>query len=412
MQRGFIFTRLGSFKINESIFEFPFDIYKLYINNYMDKNLKLILQNWLKNKDITDNEYKLLIENSFSQVKAGIAPTNTSDIFNILGVQLIDIEKFKIGIIPNRIEDIKVDTVDECLLNILKSLYDDILREEFPNYNISLGAWESESEDDVQSLNNSLRSAYKYTLVEYVYGNTASEYMNFEDFFTIEFWKRVHLVKNIWTTRKGNVPITYIPVFENLRNYDVTKKAEVIKALKTILDSGHITIDDKNEVKNQLYDQVSDSIKHKDAIVLNIKNDILQPVISKQVNWEKAVEALEAAKVSFTSTTKAYASAVNRSYYCMLYCVRSMMAEKGILKQWQANTLSPGENHKSVESGLKTLVSQGVLDSSYLKIYRKVKSDRWTADYADILIDSKMAGDSIKKAEDFLNKTETIIKNI
>lgn len=63
-----------------------------------------------------------------------------------------------------------------------------------------------------------------------------------------------------------------------------------------------------------------------------------------------------------------------------------MTAEKGILKQWQANTLSPDENHKSVELGLKSLISQGIIDSSYLKIYQNVKSDRWTADYSDILV--------------------------
>lgn len=201
----------------------------------MDKNLKLILHNWLKNKDLTDNEYKLLIENSFSQVKNGVSITNKSDLFSIFGIQLINIERFEIAILPDRLEDIKVDTVDECLLNILKPMYDGILKEEFPNYNISLEVWRSQAEDDIQSLNSSLRSPYKYTLVEYLYSNTASVYKNFEDFFTIEFWKRANLVKNTWEARKGNDPITYIPVFENLRNYDITKKAEVIKALRFYL---------------------------------------------------------------------------------------------------------------------------------------------------------------------------------
>lgn len=405
LQRGFIFPRIGSMMINKNLLEFPSCVLELYINKYMDQNLKSILLNWLQNKNLSDNEYKLLAENSFASSKADI--TFSGDIFNMLGLELLDIENFEIAIISDRLEDIKTDTFDECLLNILNPIYNDILREEFPDYTISLGTWKSNFEPDLQSLNSTLRSAYKFTLFEYIYGDKASSYKDFESFFIVEFWKRAHLVKNIWETRNGNDSIEYIPIFENLRNYNLSQKTSVVKALKTILDSEFIQVDDKEEVKNHLYDQISDSIQSRDREALNIQNDILQPVISKQINWEKAVETLNSAKVLLS--TKDYAGSVNRSYYSMLYCVRSMMSEKGILNHYKNRTLSPNEDHGSVESGLKTLIGQGVLSRGFLNTFQDVKDSRWIADYSDKLVDSGTASDCVRKAEKLKQKTESII---
>lgn len=406
MQRGFGFTQIGSFRIEDNSFNFPGDVYKLYITNYMDMETKGILINWLKNIQLTDEDYKMLIQNSFSTSQAGLS-LSSNDFFAAIGVELLDINKFEFKIIEDRLEIIKTETIDECLLNILQPLYKDILKEEFPNNNVSLGLWKSESKTDLQSLNGALRSAYKFTLFEYLYGDTACLYENFESFFLIEFWKRAHLVKNIWDTRNGNDPIEYIPIYENLRNYNLSKKTSVVKALKTILDSGFISLDDKDEVKNKLYDQISDSLQSRDREALNIQNDIIQPIISKQINWEKALETLESAKILFNS--KSYASSVNRSYYSMLYCVRSMMSEKGILNHWKNRTISPDEDHMSVETGLNTLISQGIMERNFLTIFRNVKKDRWVADYSDILVDKTIAFDCINKAEQFLQKTESII---
>lgn len=103
MQRGFGFTQIGSFRIEDNSFNFPGDVYKLYITNYMDMETKGILINWLKNIQLTDEDYKMLIQNSFSTSQAGLS-LSSNDFFAAIGVELLDINKFEFKIIEDRLE--------------------------------------------------------------------------------------------------------------------------------------------------------------------------------------------------------------------------------------------------------------------------------------------------------------------
>ncbi|MEW6417064.1 MAG: HEPN domain-containing protein [Nitrospirota bacterium] len=115
---------------------------------------------------------------------------------------------------------------------------------------------------------------------------------------------------------------------------------------------------------------------------------------------EKAKKILQDASILFN--TNSYESSVNRSYYAILTASRAMLILRGI----------DPETHEGVKTMLsKEFIRTGILPKEYGETFRSIQARRIDSDYGDYLeIGHNEASDSLKKAQDFVEKVEGAIR--
>ncbi|MGM0882282.1 MAG: HEPN domain-containing protein [Bacillota bacterium] len=406
-KRGFSFPVVMEFGNDKFKFVLPRDVHIQYIRKHFTQDEKTILTKWLDEEALSDEEYRYVIKKSFNQgsTKSLKVNTNESGLDSIIGAfgikEVGDEENLSFDFIEDHIPQIKADTWNYIVVDILKEFYEVILKEYFPDNTVYLGAWKSEADEELQSLNTTLRQALMMTLFNYLYDQNAELYDNFQTFFCNEFESRAHLVKNIWSTREG--PIKYIPIYDSFRNYANADLNQVYKILKKILDSEDLIFDEKVKIEQRLISQAKTMHRYRDPDASKIEADFLKPLVSRIVDFHKSEVRLKDAVLLFDQGS--YDSAINRCYYSMMSAVRFILEKHNALSSWRHNQLSPNEKHEDLEKKFKSeIIDKNLLSRALLIDFRFVKKQRWVADYNHEYLDKNVCLDCINKTRNFVNE--------
>jgi len=117
---------------------------------------------------------------------------------------------------------------------------------------------------------------------------------------------------------------------------------------------------------------------------------------------EKARKILSDASTLYDNDS--YESSINRSYYAVLTASRALLILRGI----------DPETHEGVKTMLsKEFIRTGFLPKEFGEIFRGIHARRIDSDYADYIeIGIDEASDSLKRAQEFVNKSEEVINTI
>lgn len=408
--RGFIFTKIMSFQIEEAKVDLPKDAYTTYINNQMKKSHIKALAEWQRGIDVEFEILQEIVECAYT-LPENPPGSNSSNEGVEGGISLYGLEydgELKTFVLDDsQMEDTKQSTYEEVLLNILYPYYSDVNNELFGNSNLYLGAFRSFGNDIEQSTKNALRSAYVFSIMNYHSNETL--YSDFYEAFTFEYYKRAELVKSILDSTP-NEEIVYIPIFDNVSNHKYKDNQKAHKLMKNLLVNDVISISKKDELQNLLIEQVKETLIYSDSTYSEIREDILKPIISKTVNLHKAKTFLTTAIRNIESNK--YDSAINRCYYSMMRGLRALMAEYGLLSDWRGNSLSPNETHIKLEIKFKDEIIPMLefMNSNDLRDFIYVKDQRLLADYAEMYLSDNVAKNCIRIATDFLEKIEKHVR--
>ncbi|MEG0793794.1 MAG: HEPN domain-containing protein, partial [Lachnospiraceae bacterium] len=99
----------------------------------------------------------------------------------------------------------------------------------------------------------------------------------------------------------------------------------------------------------------------------------------------------------------------NRCYYGMMFTLKTLLEHQGKLSGWKRNELKEAETHKSLENGMKQLVSTGILDITDEANFEYVKDQRWKCDYSLYKFQKQDAEQCMNYVNSFYEKVESII---
>ena len=327
----------------------------------------------------------------------------------------------KLALREDAISTIKAETWECIIIDHLKQKAFDIIdcfdfnttfnRKQANNNNheklkISLGAWRFSTDITEQNLSNVLRTALIFTLVNYCFENTKDQYDSFSDFFDVEFYKRVSLIYGIWSNRGNKDTIEYIPLYDSFYNLDGINKEDLIEILRSILDDPNIAFGDKEDLKKRLIDGAVSFHRG----ISNEDKDLEQRLIKPAINYiylrEKAKDTLASAQILFDG--EKYSDCANRCYYAMMFSLKSLLENKGLLANWKENELKESESHRTLEVGLSKLIAQGVLDQKDYNAFLYVRDQRIKCDYSIYKFEKADASNCLSKVQKFCTKIENI----
>lgn len=415
-------------KINspEIMIDLPRGAYVLYLKKIARERTEpelRLLEQYSNGMDFSDADYEELIKLIMTPVNRSWTQTVQGDILSAYGVNIEndDNGNMKFALIEDALPTIKVEAWECIILDILKQSTSDIIecfdfpssfsrnnpangKEDTLEYN--LGAWKFSSDVAEQSLSNALRAALIFTLVSYCYGDAKAQYGSFSEFFDAEYFKRVSLIYGIWRNRGSNENIKYIPLYDSFYNLDGLAKTELIEILKAVLDDPDFALDEKQTLINRLIDGAGafhQGISSADAV---LEQNLIKPVFNFVLLREKAKETLASAEILFSEGK--YHDSANRCYYAMMFTLKALLENKGLLAAWKANELKEAETHKSLENSLQGLVSQGILDPTDQASFEFVRDHRWKCDYSIYKFEKPDADSCVKKAQAFYSKVEML----
>lgn len=406
--------------------DLPNGAYLLYLKKILSEHFKpedKLLEQYACGIPFTDADYDCLLNILMTPVNRNWSHSLQGDFLTSFGVQIVNDsnDELNFSLIEEAIPSIRVETWECIILDMLHQAAFEIIEcfdfntsfsrkvidtNETENLKISLGAWKFTSDITEQSLSNSLRSAFMFTLVGYCFGDVKDQYKNFNEYFEAEFFKRVSLVYGLWTSREGKLKIDYIPLYDSFYNLDRLTVSELVCTLKALLDNEHVALDEKATLKNRLIEGAGIFHQNIQPADLTLEQDLIKPALNFILLREKAKETLKSAETLFND--RKYSDCANRCHYAMMFALKALLEHKGLLAKWKANELKEAETHDSLKLGLDTLVTQGVLDSNDRFAFNHVKDKRWKCDYSLYKFEKADAKNCIKKACDFFAKIESL----
>lgn len=419
-------TLSSSQEIPDIMIDLPRGAYLLYLKNLAKEHNTLelrLLENYAYGVAFSDNDYEELLKLIMVPVDRNWNQNIQGDLLTPFGVKITTDSngKQKFALLEDAIPTIKVETWECIIIDHLKQAAFDIIscfvfassftRKGSNNSNsdelrYDLGAWKFSADISEQSLSNALRSAFMFTLVSYYYGDTKNQYHNFSEFFDAEYYKRVSLVYGIWSNRGSKETIEYIPLYDSFHNLTGIQKSDLIKVLRAILDDPDIALDEKQELKYRLIEGTGVFHHDIDTSDQALEQSLIKPAVNFILLREKAKETLASAEI-LCSEGK-YSDCANRCYYAMMFSLKTLLENKGLLAAWKENELKEAETHKSLESGFSNLVNQGILDANDQSAFDYVKDQRWKCDYSLYKFEKADAENCVKKAKNFYTKVEEI----
>ncbi|MFI3326166.1 MAG: HEPN domain-containing protein [Clostridia bacterium] len=397
----------------------------LYLEKVIKENYENefeLLEKYLDKKPFCDLDYKNIIDIVLTEIpRKNTFKKSINDCIKEYGINIcIEDNKLKPNLIEEDIPRIRVETWEFILISILNDSAMDVIscfdfdkhftRNNENNINsqklaFNLGSWTTSFDQLEQNLNNVLRIAFIYTIVDYSYGDLKDQYSSFSDFFENEFYKRVSLIFAMWSNRNEN-KIEYIALYDSFYNLKGIQKSHLINILKAVLDNNNITIDEQNMLKERLILNALQIHKNKDTSSEILKNELIKPVINFIFLREKAKDAIDSAKL--LCEKQKYSDCADRCFYAMTFTLKYLLENKNKLSKWKENQLKEAESHKSLENNLNFLICKGVLNENDRVNFMHVKDKRWNCDYSIYIFDKQDAELCIKKAEEFFLKIESI----
>lgn len=413
-------------KVPDIMIDLPRGAYLLYLRNLAVEHniLELrLLEHYAYGVPFSDSDYEELLKLIMVPVSRNWAQNVQGDLLTPFGIQVSTDNdgNQKFILIEDAIPTIKVETWECIIIDHLKQAALDIIScfdfassftRSQPNSSDSeeliydLGAWKFSGDISEQSLSNALRTAFMFTLVSYCYGDTKGQYHSFSEFFDAEYFKRVSLVYGIWNNRGSKDTIEYIPLYDSFHNLNGIGKADLIEVLRAILDDPNIALDEKQGLKNRLIEGAGTFHHNIGTADQALEQSLIKPAVNFILLREKAKETLASAELLCAEGK--YTDCANRCYYAMMFSLKTLLENKGLLADWKVNELKEAESHGSLENGLATLVTQGVLDIVDQSAFDHVKDQRWKCDYSLYKFEKADAENCLKKAQDFYTKIETI----
>jgi uncharacterized protein (UPF0332 family) len=385
------------------VYHIPRSINLLYLENIKDKSEKDLLRKYANAEKLNDNELETLFKffiNKIDKPKINSSGKN-SDLLSIFGAEMIEKNGgIELQIIKEYTSYIKKETWECIALDMLKDNYERIITKyDFGDIRIDLGAWKTEFNEEKQSLLNSFRSAFLFTLVGFLYGDNRHLYSSFYDFFENEFSKRIGLIYGIWKTKKSSEKVKYIPIYDSFYNLKGLQVQELIEIVLAVLETDELDMKDKEMIKNSIVNGAESFHKNMDLQTMQLEQTLVKPVVNYIMEIQTAGDDLKAAQALYEQNL--YNQSVNRSYYSMMHSLKALLESENMLSDWEPNALNVKENHKQLERKLSSMVSNGNIAQEYLNSFRFVKQKRWIADYNIAKIDGIECKDCLKKANDF-----------
>lgn len=406
--------------------DLPRGTYLLYLQNVAIKNEleRRLLEQYAYGMTFTDEDYQNLLGLMMTSTNRNWNQSiNQGDILTPFGVEVRndDLGNHQFALIEDAIPSIKVETWECIIIDLLKKSALDIINcfdfnktfirknptiEDTKDILYSLNAWKFSADIEEQSLSTALRSAFMFTLVSYYFGDLKDRYSCFQDFFDVEFFKRVSLIFGMWSARGTDEIVSYVPLYESFHNLDGMGKDNLIKVIKAILDNDNIALDEKQTLKNRLIEGAGTFHNNISSSDVTLEQNLIKPAVNFVLLREKAKETLVSAQILCNDGK--YMDCASRCYYAMMFSLKALLENKGQLADWKTNELKERETHNSLENGLSNLVTQGVLDSTDEAAFDYVKEQRWKCDYSLYKFEKADAENCVKKAEEFYSKVDRI----
>lgn len=392
------------------VYHLPRSVNSLYLENIKDKNEINLLIKYANKEKFSDKEFETMFKFFLNNIKKPDinSESKTIDFLTNFGVEMINNNGItELQLIEDYVPYIKKETWECIVLDILKDLYTNIIRQyDFGDIQIYLGPWKTDFNEENQSLLNSFRSAFLFTLVSFLYGDNRHLYNSFYEFFNSEFSKRIAFVYGIWKTKKAGEKVKYIPIYDSFFNMKGLQVDELIEIILAVLENNELSMNDKDMIKNAIINGAETFHKNVDAQTLQLEKTLIKPVVNYIMEIQSAADDLKAAQTLHGE--QLYNQSVNRSYYSMMHSLKALLEKEKMLSDWEPSVLNVKENHKQLENKLITLVNNGIISQSYLNSFRYVKQKRWIADYNIAKIDEPESKDCINKADEFLSEVKRI----
>lgn len=390
--------------------ELPRSANLLYLDSIKDVDEKNVLIKYARNEKFEEKDYQKLCNLFFTQYSRKQSESfgieNMLDHFGIIVNEAED-GKIKLSLKEELVPQIKATTWEAITLDLLKPVYTDIINKfEFGDININLNGWKSEADDAKQSILSSFRSAFVFTIFNYLYSEEADLYNGFESFFKNEFAKRIGLLYSIWKYQGPNQKLNYLPIYDSFYNFKDVDKNRLISTIHLLLNDDNIILDERNELKHRIINQTEKlhAIRSQDSIELEKK--FIKPVINYLMEIEYAETDLKAAEVLFQQ--KLANSSIDRCYYAMMHGLKAYLEHIGELSEWQTDILNSQENHAQLQSKLKGLCKKGKIQWLFYGKYKFVKAKRWSADYNVSYFTLDDTKECIDKSKDFVEMIKEI----
>lgn len=415
----------------EIVADIPRSANVLYLQRILSKHDSIeckLLEQYAYGVVFSDEDYRELIELVFTSANQPVEQNINSSQKELLGLYGLAIERDENGkghltLLEDQIPKIKAETWDCITVDLLhKQAFDIIECFDFERewhdeknssnkaFKISLGAWKTNFDEEVQSLNNALRSAFMFTLVGFYWGDKRDQYTNFSEYFDAEFYKRVSLVFECWKNRDTHQKIKYLPVYDSFYNLRGNTRDELVAILKGVLDSEDVAIDDKEVLRARLIEGANTI--HQDAqtdsSAIDLENNLIKPAINLVLLREKYKEALETAKILLDHNK--YLDCANRCYYAMMAALKALLQHYNLLAAWKPDELKEAESHKKLKKSLSNLVTQGKIAQKYESDYQFVLTQRLKCDYSHYIFNKNDAQNCYNKAEGFCREVEHLIQ--
>jgi uncharacterized protein (UPF0332 family) len=118
--------------------------------------------------------------------------------------------------------------------------------------------------------------------------------------------------------------------------------------------------------------------------------------------YDRALLILKEGRDAFA--LKNYGNAVGRSYYAIFTAMRALLAMKGLDSKTHSGVLALFNQY---------FVKENLLPKGFGKLARDAKDIRERADYEDfVIITREAAADYLEKADSFLKKVETVLREL
>lgn len=105
---------------------------------------------------------------------------------------------------------------------------------------------------------------------------------------------------------------------------------------------------------------------------------------------------------------KKYKDCANRCFYAMMFSLKALLEDRGLLADWENDKLKEVETHKQLDAKLQDLVSNNILSAQYQSDFNDVKDARWACDYSLTVFLEPDARASLGNMKSFYNEVERL----